>query len=99
LLRGSQRNQVVNPKGLLNRERESFGTDLGRDRTGQRSRATNRELSQTETLPQVVARTAEKTKRRELSLSAFGVNWFVGGNSADGKSSPKGTFFVTILRF
>ena len=67
---------------LLNRERESFGANLATQQTGRRSRATNRELSPTERSPQTVARTAEKTRRRELSLSAFGVNWFVGGKSA-----------------
>jgi hypothetical protein len=36
---------------------------------------------------------------RELSLSALGVNWIVGGNSVRKISSPKGTLFVTILSF
>ena len=64
-----------------------------------RSRRGGRELSRDGRLPQVVTPHAEKTKRRELSLSASSVNPWVGGNSANKKGSPNATLFGTMLSF
>lgn len=75
--------RLLTQRPLLNRERESFDAHLHEERTGRRARATDRELSPTERSSQTLVRTAENDKRRELSLSAFFVNWFVGGNSAN----------------
>ena len=86
--RAANRTRLLTQRPLLTRERESLATDVGESRAQRRSRATSRELSPAERSAQTLARAAEKTKRRELSLSASCVHWLVGGNSACGKSSP-----------
>jgi hypothetical protein len=84
---GAEETTLLTQRPLLNRERESSGESGGQSggQSGDqnRRRAIGRELSRHKRSPQVVARTAENDKRRELSLSASCVNWVVGGNSAD----------------
>ncbi len=70
-------------RALLNRERESFTESRGQGPVDASAVAAARELSRLEKSSQVVARTAENDKRRELSLSAWCVNRFASGNSAN----------------
>lgn len=83
--------------GALNRERESSGEGGGQARGCRRSRVPGRKLSQWGESPQVVAGLAENDERRERQLSASCVNRLVGEDSANRKSSPEATQFVTIL--
>ena len=95
--RGPNRTGLLTKFAPSGRERESFGQGRGRESVERRSRPIGRELSRAGHSPQVVARLAENDERRELSLSAFCVNPWVGGNSANQKGSPCPTLYVRSL--
>jgi len=98
-LRGPNATRLPTQGGLLNRERESFGESAGQEQVGRRSRSNRRELSPHGRSSQVVSALSENDKRRERELSTFCVNPSVGGNSANRRSSPCTTLFITFLCF
>lgn len=103
-VRAEPDSQVVNPRVLLNRESESFGSKfLGPSPTpivGSGPYFVNLEpetFGHAKESAQTLARKAINAKRPATDLSASGVNWLGGQFRAKLTSSPEPTLFETSL--
>jgi len=94
---GSKPNEVVNPEGSVNQRAREFGREIGpRADPAALSVGKRRTLGTRRSWRKLLRRLRKNENTESKNSRRRGLTPWVGGNSANRKSSPKGTLFVTM---